>query len=37
MDHKGIGWKKVGWIHLARDSDQWRAFMNAVMSVRGIS
>jgi hypothetical protein len=23
MDLKGIGWGAMGWIHLARDGDQW--------------
>jgi hypothetical protein len=33
MDLRGIGWG-VEWIHLARDSDRWRALENAVMNPR---
>jgi hypothetical protein len=29
-----IGWEIVGWIHLAQDSDQWRAVANTIMKLR---
>jgi hypothetical protein len=34
-----IGWKGVEWIHLAKDRDQWRTFVNMAMNVerRGVS
>jgi hypothetical protein len=28
------GWEVVDWIHLAQDTDQWRALMNTVMKLR---
>jgi hypothetical protein len=28
------GWEVVNWIHLAQDSDQWRALVNTVMNLR---
>jgi hypothetical protein len=28
MDLKEKGWEVVDWIHLAQDSDQWRALVN---------
>jgi len=31
MDIKEVGWKVVGWIHLAQDGDQWRVLPNTVM------
>jgi hypothetical protein len=34
MDHREIGFGDVDWIHLAQDSDRWRAFVNTVMSLR---
>jgi hypothetical protein len=34
MDLEEIGWGGVEWIHLAQDSDRWRALVNAVMNLR---
>jgi hypothetical protein len=34
MDLGEIGWKGVGWIHLAQDREQWQAFLNTVMNFR---
>jgi hypothetical protein len=34
MDVRGIGWKGVDWIHLAKDRNQWWAFVNTVMNLR---
>jgi hypothetical protein len=34
MDLREIGWGGVEWIHLAQDSDWWRALVNAVMNFR---
>jgi hypothetical protein len=34
MDHKKSGWGGVEWIHLAQNSDWWRAVVNAVMNLR---
>jgi hypothetical protein len=34
MDLREIGWEGVDWIHLAQDSDQWRALVNTVMNLR---
>jgi hypothetical protein len=34
MDLKEIGWKVVGWIHLAQDRDKWRAFVKTVVDRR---
>jgi hypothetical protein len=33
MDLKEIGWGGVNWMHLAQDSDQWRALVNTVLSL----
>jgi hypothetical protein len=27
-----IGWEGVDWIHLAQDTDQWRALVNTAMN-----
>jgi len=32
MDLMEIGWKGVGWMHLAEDRDQWQALVNMVMN-----
>jgi hypothetical protein len=32
-DLSEIGWGALGWIHLARDRDQWRALVNTVMKL----
>jgi hypothetical protein len=29
-----IGWEGVDWIHLAQDTDQWRAVMKTIMNLR---
>jgi hypothetical protein len=34
MDLREIGWGGVEWIHLAQDTDRWRAVVNAVMNLR---
>jgi hypothetical protein len=34
MDLREIGWGDVEWIHLAQDTDRWRAVVNAVMNLR---
>jgi hypothetical protein len=34
MDLRKIGWGVVEWIHLAQDTDRWRAVVNAVMNLR---
>jgi hypothetical protein len=34
MDLREIGWDGTGWIELAQDRDQWRAFVNTVMNLR---
>jgi hypothetical protein len=34
MDHSGIGWEGVDWMHLAQDRDQWRVVVNTVMNLR---
>jgi hypothetical protein len=33
MDLKGIGLVDVNWIDLARDTDEWWAFVNVVMNL----
>jgi hypothetical protein len=34
MDLREIRWEDVDWIHLTQDTDQWRALVNTVMSLR---
>jgi hypothetical protein len=34
MDLREIGWDAMDWIDLARDRDQWRALVNAVVNLR---
>jgi hypothetical protein len=34
MDLREVGWDGRDWIHLAQDSDRWRAHVNAVMNLR---
>ena len=34
MDLQKVGWGAMDWIDLARDVDNWRAFVNAVMNLR---
>jgi hypothetical protein len=34
MDLKETEWEGMDWIDLAQDRDQWRAVVNAVMSLR---
>jgi hypothetical protein len=34
MDLGEIGRKSVVWMHLTRDWEQWRAFVNTVMNLR---
>jgi hypothetical protein len=31
MDLREIGWEDVEWMHLAEDTDQWRALLNTLM------
>jgi hypothetical protein len=33
MDLREIGWKIVGWIHLAQDREEWRGVVKAVMNL----
>jgi hypothetical protein len=33
MDLKIMGWERVDWIDLAQDTENWRAFVKAVMKV----
>jgi hypothetical protein len=35
MDLREIEWGDMDWIDLAQNRDQWRAFVNAVMNLRG--
>jgi hypothetical protein len=30
MDLKEIGWDFVDWIHVAQDSDEWRALLSTI-------
>jgi hypothetical protein len=34
MDLREIGWEVGDWIDLAKDRDQWRALVRAVMNLR---
>jgi hypothetical protein len=34
MNLREIGWDGMDWIDLAQDTDQWRALVNTVMSLR---
>jgi hypothetical protein len=34
MNLRVIGWGGMDWIDLARDREQWRALVNAVMNLR---
>jgi hypothetical protein len=34
MDLKEIGWEGVDWIHLAKDSDKWRAVLDTAITFR---
>jgi hypothetical protein len=34
MDHSEIGWGDMDWIHLAQDTDRWKALVNAVINLR---
>jgi hypothetical protein len=33
MDLREIGWDGVDWIDMARDRDQWRTLVNAVLNL----
>jgi hypothetical protein len=33
MDLRKIGWDGVDWMHLAQDTDQWRALVNTMMNL----
>jgi hypothetical protein len=34
MDLREMGWDGMDWIDLAKDRDQWMAFVNTVMNLR---
>jgi hypothetical protein len=34
VDNIKIGWGDMGWIDLARDSDEWKTLVNTVMKLR---
>jgi hypothetical protein len=34
MDYRESGWDGMDWINPAKDRDQWRALVNAVMNLR---
>jgi hypothetical protein len=36
MDIREIGWVDMQWILLAQDRDQWKAFVNMVINLRGL-
>jgi hypothetical protein len=33
MDLREIGWAGMDWIHLAKDRDQWRRFVNKAVNL----
>jgi hypothetical protein len=33
MDLRDIGWEGVDWIHLAQNTDQWRALLKMVINL----
>jgi hypothetical protein len=35
IDLREIGWDGIDWIDLAQNRDQWRAIVNAVITLRG--
>jgi hypothetical protein len=37
MDLQEVGYRGMDWIELAQDKDRWRALLNALMKLRGIS
>jgi hypothetical protein len=34
MDLRNIGWGDMDWIDLAKDRDQWKDLVNAIMNLR---
>jgi hypothetical protein len=34
VGRRGMGWEVVDWIHVVRDRDQWRVFVNPVMNLQ---
>jgi hypothetical protein len=34
MDVRETGWGDIDWIHLAQNSDKWRALVNTVMNLQ---
>jgi hypothetical protein len=34
MDLRETGWDGVDWMDMAKDRDQWRAFVNTVLNLR---
>jgi len=35
MGLQDVGWSGMNWIDLAQDTDRWRAFVNAIINLRG--